>query len=368
MARGRPPTPLGTHGDFSYRELPGEKWEARTRYRGQNGKYREVRARGKSRNAAANALREKLNSAEVQDAENLTATSTIQVVCDHWLLQHDGVRGQTKDTYNRVIRKHIAPVIGDVRLNEITPLMLDKYLRGLSPGVAQNVYTVLNNSLTLCQRYGVRVDNPLSPVKKPQLGKCEVKVLTPEEARELRQLVHEDGSERLCDVFDMCFFLGLRLGEALALQWDDIDLEGDPPTVTINGTLVARTNERQNVPKTMSSRRVIALPGVLVEMLKRRSQNEVRAYCPLVFPSTALTPWSEANFNREFRKVKGERFKDVTVHTLRKTVGSRVSERSGVQAAAELLGHASTDMTERRYIRRGVASITEETVLDLQGN
>lgn len=370
MTRGRPATPLGTYGTIQTKQLPNGTWEARARARLLNGTITDRRARGKSKTAATNKLKAKLNNPTTNtNTPGLTNTTPLTTACTYWLNHHTDLRPQSRKTYERVLDKYITPGIGQIRLNELTTGRLDQFISTLTPGNAETVYKVLNQTLNNCQRLDIIPHNPATAVKKPKRTTQPVRALTPEEMQLIRARIKKEGSQRLKDITDLCIYAGLRLGEALALQWEQINLDSNPPTMKIAATLVESTGKLQDAPKTESSRRTIALPPRVVEILTRRYNESYREYTPLVFPSNALTPIREANFNREFRAVKGEEFAWVKMHTFRKTIASMLTNAGQAQAAAELLGHSSTNMTERRYVQRGVSRLPDDitAVLDESG-
>lgn len=363
MTRGRPATPLGTYGTIHTKQLPSGKWEARARTRQHNGTTTDTRARGASKTQAVNNLKTKLATLTTPTTHTaLHPASTTTQACTYWISQKTNIRPQSAHTYTQAIKLHITPNIGNIRLNELTPSRLDTFMHSLTPGAGATVHTVLKQTLNLCQRLGVLPTNPIDPIPKPRAPKQQARALTTDELTELRATIHRYGSQRLTDIFELCLHTGLRIGEALALQWDQIDLDATPPTLTVNATLEARTNTRQAMPKTASSVRTLELPSPLVAIFQRRRGYPCMAYTPLVFPSDALTPISEANFNRDFRKAKGDKYAWVGIHTLRRTIATMIANGGNVQAAAAVLGHESTIMTERRYVQRGTSSVPEDVL------
>jgi integrase len=69
-------------------------------------------------------------------------------------------------------------------------------------------------------------------------------------------------------------WVGLRKGEALALTWDDVDLDG--AEVTVRGTLrrVPGVGLVVNKPKSEGGTRTVALPPIAVDALRRRRQTQ----------------------------------------------------------------------------------------------
>ena len=107
---------------------------------------------------------------------------------------------------------------------------------------------------------------------------CLVEPLKPAEAAKLFAAAAED---RLSPLWLLVTALGLRRGEALALRWEDIDL--DRGHLQIRATLqrVDGALGRSEMPKTKSSRRALPLPEVVVEALRahRAAQVQERSGC-----------------------------------------------------------------------------------------
>ena len=68
-----------------------------------------------------------------------------------------------------------------------------------------------------------------------------------------------------------------------------------------------------------------------------------------------------------WRAVRGEDYEWVKPHTLRKTAGTMVAHAMGVEAAAAMLGHSSTAITERHYIERARIAPDSSAALDALG-
>lgn len=182
---------------------------------------------------------------------------------------------------------------------------------------------------------------------------------------ELRALLEKYRDPIVLDVVDVCLSTGVRAGEVLSLRWQDLDLESDPPVWHVQGTLAYSKelkNARQDDGKTKSSKRSIQLVGPVLEVLNRR--RALYGELEMVFPSGAGTYKTESNFNRSFRAARGENFRWVTIHTLRKTVSSLVSDELGPHKAADLLGHADSRLTERVYYERNREGVPMDGVID----
>ncbi|MER7445355.1 site-specific integrase [Microbacterium sp. NPDC097977] len=135
-----------------------------------------------------------------------------------------------------------------------------------------------------------------------------------------------------------------RPGEALALRWDDVDLEGG--WITIEGTVTRVAGVGlipQEAPKSEASRRKLALPRFVLDALVRRRVN---AYCEWVFPSAVGTlRWPE-NVRQQWNvALRGTGVEWMTPKDCRKAVATIL----GVEAAREQLGHSPDSNVTSRH-------------------
>lgn len=366
MARGRPATPLGTYGEISVRQLPTGKWQAETRLRLWSGDTVRLQARGTSKTGATNNLKAKCaQRLGAGDADTLTMTSPVSVLLEEWIDGKTKIRPQTRDRYRNAIDNHIVPAFGAMRLNEVSAHYLDKWLQAQPAGVAPNIRTVLKGAFKLATRYGVIPTDPMLSVQPPATTVKEVRALQVSELEPFRRHIAATGNETLTDVIDFCLATGLRAGEVLGVRWVDLDMEHQPPLLWVTGTMAYSREEghvRQDAGKTDTAGRPIQLPAVAVDIIHRRRAKY--SDLPMVFPSGAGSYIWENNFNRWLRDARGDQWEWVTIHSLRKTLGSIVADQLGPHKAADVLGHADSRLTERVYYQRTRSGVPIGNVVD----
>lgn len=355
MARGRPATPLGTHGDIGITQLGEKKFRAETRLRLYNGKLLKVRAIGASKTAARRNVeqrcKERLQGADTQE---LTTTSPMSKLLDIWLPRHD-VSERSRTIYENSINTHIKPALGEIRLNEISTPDVQQFLDVLTPGSAQTARAALGAACGLAVRWGVMATNPVRDTQLKKREKQEVNALTKEQMDAYRErLIEWSGGngmgpkrgEALLEIMDVIRGSGARIGEVLALRWQDVDLEKG--TISITGTTDEKGG-RKSFPKTDTSRRVIPVAGIAVRALERQSQKAYRElFGEVVFPSRNGTYRTVNNTETRLRDARGDM--KIKPHDFRKTVATRIEEKFGLLAASRHLGHASTAVTEQAYL------------------
>lgn len=156
---------------------------------------------------------------------------------------------------------------------------------------------------------------------------------------------------------------GLRSGETFGLRWGDIELDGDPATLTVRHQLQRREGEGLVLtePKTSGSRRTVALPRVAVEALKklRKEQAAERMQLgagragkrDLVFSTVMGTPVDARNFGRELKRLGTDAgIEGVHPHRLRHSaVAVLLDAGVPLEAVSETVGHASIRTTKDIY-------------------
>jgi integrase len=150
---------------------------------------------------------------------------------------------------------------------------------------------------------------------------------------------------------------GARTEELRALTWSHVDLDGDPPTVSLWRSVRAGGDT-----KTKKSRRTLELPGRCVDVLRvhRKSQLQSRVAAgerwvnlDLVFTTSLGSPLGAANVRRGFRRVAATAGLDSARWTPRELRHSFVSLLSStglsIEDISHLVGHANTHVTESVY-------------------
>ncbi|WP_254901225.1 site-specific integrase [Tuberibacillus sp. Marseille-P3662] len=175
------------------------------------------------------------------------------------------------------------------------------------------------------------------------------------------------------------FFLlsrtGLRIGEALALTWDDIDI--DQQTLTVDKTLVYPLNSSAYVssPKSNSSLRTIKIDDQTVNVLKKHQINRKEIYLRYQNyeqPSNNIvfhqhnSRWLRTNVVRDYFKTVCKRagVRVLSPHALRHTHAVYLLEAgANIKYVSERLGHSSIKMTADTYLH--VTEKIENDALDM---
>lgn len=386
---GRPPLPIGTWGTIRT-ERTRTGYRARALFRDIDGITREVSRTRRTAGAARNALTDDLRDRLTPAGDDLTDSSPIEQAVLLWITDREqaGLAQNTLRRYREVAEDHVVPGLGGVRLREATVPRLEAYLRGLAASIgaptARLARTVLSGTFTLATRHGALRQNPMRDVAGITVARRDPHALTVDQVRAVRAAIHswqnppprEDGKPRrgrprgdaLLDLVDLILATGVRIGEALAIRWADVDLEAG--TVRIAGTL-AWTDEtpprlfRQDYRKGDAAHLTHTLPGHAVDVLTRRRITADGNAHDVVFPSSTGTLWDPTNVRKALRRaLEPAGLGWITPHELRRTVATAVDREHGLRAAADTLGHGDESVTRRHYVQRATAAPDVRATLD----
>jgi integrase len=382
----RPPTPIGAWGRVSRQQTASGQWRARARFRDFTGHSVQVEAWGSTGASAQRRLEAMLRERAASAGEDVTPDMRLHTLGRIWLAECESSdrAPQTVDRYRDVLVRIIEPGLGQLRIREASVGALDRFLKATAatrPAQAKHAKVVLAGMLGLAVRHDAIRTNPIRDVVLPRQRRQPVRALTVDDVVALRRGValwiaspDQVGRRRtadLLDVVDLLLATGARVGEVCGLRWDDVDLAGARPTVTISGTLVRVAGEgltRQPHPKTASGHRTVVLPRFAVETLMRRKVDALPNAWNVVFPSSTGTLRDPHNLRRQWRDARAAAgFDWVTPHTFRKTVATMIDRETTTAHATAQLGHATSAVTTAHYIERAAIAPDVSGVLQALG-
>ena len=229
-------------------------------------------------------LREALTERQAPvKAASVSPTTKVSVVAEMWLREVErlvdaGRRSPgTFNAYRSIYRRHVDPALRALRIREVTTPVVDRMLAQIKVRSVSNARTsrlVTAGLMRFAARQGAIVVNPVREVAQIEgTPRRRPRALTGEERQAWLAALESSQKAQDWDLPDLIRFLlatGCRIGEALAVGWDDVDLgEG---TVEIRSRLVRRSGVGLlRLPSTKSGRqgeRLVPLPGWAVEMLR----------------------------------------------------------------------------------------------------
>jgi integrase len=282
------------------------------------GKRQRVKVRAKTKREVVRQVQE----AQRRAPGVATSGGSVQLgeFLESWLssvIAHRVDSPNTLANYTQLVRLHIVPSLGRIPLSKLTPEMVDRFLCAkattYSTSSVGRMRSVLADALTHAERRGILARNAARLAVMPKCQPTAPRAsLTADQARQL--LAAADG-ERLGALVATGLMLGLRPGELGGLLWVDLDLQAEPPTLSITGSMKKQPDGsvlRGGVKKSTAGLRTIGLPPDLVMRLKahRALQAEERLRAGdtwedhgLIFASEVGTPLDPSNVRRTFSRI-----------------------------------------------------------------
>jgi integrase len=294
---------------------------------------------------------------------------TVAEYLERWLSTTavHNVRAHSLADYRWLAVHYINPFVGPIRLHRLTLRDIEERMiaglrdKRLSRKSISMAHGLLSAALRDAVRLGICPANPAANTKLPKAQPRERKALSVQEVARFREATK--GSPHHV-FFGFQIDTGCRPSEALALRWEDVDLEAG--TVTIRRSLSKGAKGVPKCfqdPKTESSRRTIALAAsIIAELRTHRAQRAAArlaagpAYTDLglVFAGETGKPLDEKNLNgRHLKSAAAAAGLDpaVSLYSLRHTCATLlITAGVAPNIVAERLGHKTTETTFRNYV------------------
>lgn len=284
---------------------------------------------------------------------------------DEWFCNYirPSSKRRTCERYSEIIEKRLKVKLGEYELDELTPLVLQRYIteliesgnmktgKGLAANSVNGIITVIQNSLKLAYALGTIKEYAADKIRRPKTKEKEVTCFTLSEQKKIERAALAGKKTKWLGIV-VCLYTGLRIGELLALEWKDVDFQKGVLTVSKSRHEGKDENGRYahivESPKTVSSRRCIPLPKQILcelRMLKRKSRS-------LYVISNGESSIPVRSYQRSFeRLLKKLDIPHKGFHALRHTFATRALECGmDVKMLSELLGHKDPAVTLRRYV------------------
>lgn len=349
------------NGEGSIRKRADGTWEARyTAGRNEQGQLVRRSVYGRTRAEVAQKLKDQLAQTP-QGALVLTESGKLTLT-DHLTAHVAGREGELSTGTVIKLRKYVQVVarfaVGGTPLRDLKPAHLEAFYRELAvqyaPATVRHINILIKRSLRQALRHELIARNPAEVAELPRMREERAGVQI--EPAQLAVILREAQGHRLYPLFATVAALGLRHGEALGLQWGDLDLSGG--TVEIRRAVVSRGGIPEvSLPKTTNSYRTLYLPDDLRQVLlgwRMALQGEGLPTLPgsWVFPSAVGGMLSQHNVRRVWKRIleAAEMPGETRIHDLRGAFLSRLIE-SGAdpRTAADLAGHSDPRMTLKVY-------------------
>jgi integrase len=284
---------------------------------------------------------------------------TLREYLESWLISiQTSIRPGTLYQYTMTCRRHIIPTLGNLKLSEVRPALIQKLLANKlqsSSGArtVEMIHAVLHRALNQAVKLEILARNPVDATTPPKVEAKEMKFYDEHQVGQLLFGARGNKNEAL---YHLALATGLRLSELLGLKWEDLDWQKKKLNVRRQLKRKFKKGDYFAQPKTQNGRRTIVLGTVTLTKLRehRDRQNELRIFAgnrwqenDLIFLTPIGTPKNQSNLYREFKEfIMDAGLPEIRFHDLRHTAASLLLNHGVAPViVSRRLGHYKVSMT-----------------------
>lgn len=362
-------------GSYSTITIKGVEYQ---RYRFTDGKQIYAKT-AKELKAKKEKYEQELKEGNIVASTDLTLSEVMML----WLKnKQKSLEPTSYDNYERIITKHFTKgKLGNYQIRSITPQHITNFLSDMAAKYAQGTITLIKYEIKSTMKYALSQNLisgfDISKIEMPKkrdykVPKRKIRIVTPDDVEKLYNeamaknmyghYIHPTAYQMLV----LIMYSGLRVGEVIALQWDDIEKDFSAIHVNRTGERILYRDEKGELPngekkthmvskrpKTDHSYRTIPLPQRAKNLLKDLDKSTVHASDGLVFTYKGHMVCYNSISNALKMLIKKAKcdYLDYTIHGLRHTYGSLLIHKGvDIKIVSELLGHSDVAFTYNVYI------------------
>lgn len=340
-----------------YRDNEHKTWFYVFNFYDEKGKRKQKRKRGfKTKKEATDALRKlevQVNEGTYVESKNIPFKQYIE----DWLsIKKISLSNSSISLYERSIKNHISPSLGNILLSKIKPQHIQKFIvelykKDLEDATIKRIFNILNACLNDAVKFEDLSINPASKVEKPKVSPKEMNIWS---IKQIKRFLKYSEDHRLNCAFYLALMTGLRKGEILGLRWKDVDLENQ--VLYVNQTLEYDGKTIKKGAKTKNSIRSVTFsPSTKNVLLKHKEQQEAEKnffaseYLDqnLVICAQNGAPYHPRNLTRVFNSLKRKaNLPHIRFHDLRHTHAAlMIAQNEPMKLIMERLGHSQISTT-----------------------
>lgn len=257
--------------------------------------------------------------------------------------------------YKRVCDGHLFPMFDKVEIQDLQPVILRKWIRGLkcTTKTVANILTPLRAVIEQALVDQYIKENPLNSIIVDKLLNKETKKSDykpdPFSVDEIKAILNEsEGQVRL--LFQFAFFTGLRVSELIGLRWEDVDWKNQ--IIHVEETIVAKEAKG---PKTEAGIRDVLLLPPALDALEQQKQYTFAHKGRVFYNPQTNKPWETSQQIRRTQwmhilKRAGIRYRN-TYQTRHTYASMMLSQGENIMWVSKQLGHVDVEMVIKTYGR-----------------
>ncbi|GAA4123624.1 site-specific integrase [Knoellia locipacati] len=324
-------------------------------------------------------------SEEVRTADLPDDTITVGVFLSQWLEGKRGLRPSTKVEYQRHLDQVFIPELGRLKLVDLRSRHIEEVLERLqkaqearrqpiSAQTFRRIHATLHSALSTAEKRGLIRRNPATTVELPKPVRYRAKIWTREEADRFLRTTKNDPHGLL---FRLMLITGMRRGEAIGLQWGDVNASDSSVHIQRAITLVAG-EVLIGLPKSEAGIRVVFLDATTADQLSKLQRRALLEHDwtssmdlddTFIF-TTTRGPLHPAYVSRRFTTLcKQADVPKIRLHDLRGTSASLgLTAGEPLLQVSRRLGHSSITVTADTYsqvipeVAKQAASTLSDTI------
>lgn len=311
-----------------------------------------------------NRLLAELRGGSYVEPSKITVSQHLESWLEHVKSQ---VTPRTHERYSELVRKNIAPLIGNVHLTKLRPVQIsDAYAKalasgrrdgkgGLAPSTVVYMHRIIKHALAQAVRWGMIVRNPADAVTPPKIERATLTTYDMPQTAELLDVVR---GTRLHVPIMLAVMCGLRRGEIVALRWRNVDFQTGSLAI-VESAEQTKEGVRYKPPKSGKGRRV-ALSASVADELRSHKIRQAEELLRLgirqddsafVYAQEDGAPIQPRSLTQAWMKaISATELPRIRFHDLRHAHATHLLA-SGVhpKVASERLGHSRVGVTLDLY-------------------
>jgi integrase family protein len=310
---------------------------------------------------------------KVKSGRCLDGNIRFQDFAERWFEDYakEHLRIRTYGEYVRM-KERTYQAIGHIRLDKLQPHHLLEFYKqlgepgvnqrtggGLAPKTILHYHTFISSILDRAVKWGMLEDNPCRRVDPPKAARHEIDCMNDEEALQFLDCLERESPENKA-LYTLLLYTGMRRGEALGLEWEDVDFQTGVISIKRTSQYTGALGTFTDETKTEQSKRSLRVPMNVIDVLNahRVAQNELRLKLGDRWQGSRRiftnADGSDMSANIPLHRLKSilkkNGLREVSLHSLRHTNATLLIQQGiSIRAVSGRLGHSQTSTTMNIY-------------------